>query len=290
MTSNSHTTTRSRVLRTVRNLTDRGKPNPTPSETTARGDARHGTGRPRNDQMPSRIEIAGEVRELLPPDLLEDAIYAPETNVITCIDCGAQIAPDSADAISLVVRTNIAGTEPVIQYAHRRCSPSRVRQPDVTLLLGDEATYLPLLRPGHPIAAGLLWEPRTQHPCPPGENAHTAHFHDLGFHTTAAGIMELDPPLLPDGWGLRSDGDNLSLESPIGSLQRFTGVALTAPPGWYQEAHRTRRCLLLTAIGLELDDPDPEHLNNLALQGRAVAATIHTQIKPSDHSEPMPAP
>jgi hypothetical protein len=230
--------------------------------------------------MPSKIEIAGEVRDLLPPDLLEDAIYVPETNDITCADCGAQITPGSDDAISLVVRTNIVGTQPVIQYVHRRCAPSGVRRPDVTLLLADETTYLPLLRPGHPMPASLLWEPRTQHVYPPGENAHTSHFRDLGFQTTTRGIMELDAPILPAGWVLRSDGEDLSLESPIGSLQQFTGVALTAPPGWYQEAHRTRHCLLLTAIGLGLDHPDPEHLDTLTLKGQAVAATIQTQIEP----------
>ncbi|MDQ6775647.1 MAG: hypothetical protein M3071_05365 [Actinomycetota bacterium] len=232
--------------------------------------------------MPSKIEIAGEVRDPLPPDLLDDAIYAPETNIITCADCGAQMTPDSNDAISLVVRTNIVGTAPVVQYVHRRCAPSGVRRPDVTLLLADETTYLPLLRPGHPIPAGLLWEPRTQHGYPPGENAHTSHFRDLGFHTTTSGIMELDAPVLPDGCVLRSDGDDLSLQSPIGSLQQFAGVALTAPPGWYHEAHRTQHCLLLTATGLELDHPDPEHLNTLTVKGHAVAATIQTQIEPND--------
>lgn len=175
------------------------------------------------------------------------------------------------------------GTEPVIQYVHRRCGPSSVRRPDVALLLGDETTYLPLLRPGHPVAAGLLWEPRTQHVDPPGENAHTSHYRDLGFHTTTTAIRELDPPILPAEWMLRSDGEDLSLESPIGSLQRFTGVTLTAPHAWYQEAHRTRHCLLLTAIGLGLDHPDPEHLNTLTAQGQAVAATIQTWIEPNDH-------
>jgi predicted ATPase len=53
-------------------------------------------------------------------------------------------------------------------------------------------------------------------------------------------------------------------QSPIGSLQRFAGVALTALPGWHEEAHRTCRCLLLTAIGLGLDHPDPEHPDTAA--------------------------
>jgi hypothetical protein len=54
----------------------------------------------------------------------------------------------------------------------------------------------------------------------------------------------------------------------------------TAPPGWYEEAARTHRCLLLTATGFGLDHPDPEHLNALTAQGQAVAATIEANIEP----------
>jgi hypothetical protein len=64
--------------------------------------------------------------------------------------------------------------------------------------------------------------------------------------------------------------------------RRRPAVALTAPPGWYQEARQTQHCILLTATGLGLDDPDPEHLNTLSLKGQAVAATIQTHIEPND--------
>jgi hypothetical protein len=284
MSIETRSTRRWELLRRVRDLTERGKLHPTPSDTRGRVDAQNRIGRVRPDRMPSRIEIAGEVRDVLPPGLLEDAIRVPESNAITCAACGRQITPDSDEAISLVARTNIVGTEPVVEYVHSRCAPSSVRQPDLTLLLESEITYLPLLRPGHPIPAGLLWEPRLQHAYPPGENAHTSHFRDLGFQTTKTGIMALDPAALPNGWVLRSNGDDLSLESPIGSLQQFTDVALSAPPGWYEEAHQTGRCLLLTATGLALDHPDPEHLNTLAAKGQAVAATIKTNIEPRDLS------
>jgi hypothetical protein len=284
MSSETRPTQRWDALRRVRDLTKRGKLHPTPGDTPARVDPQNGTRCARPSHMPSRIEIADEVRDQLPPDLLEDAIRAPESNMITCADCGRQITPGSEEAISVIARTNIVGTEPAVEYVHRRCAPSSVRQPDLTLIAGDDTTYLPLLRPGHPIPAGLLWEPRLQHPYPPGENAHTSHFRDLGFQTTTTGIMELEPATLPNGWVLRSNGDDLSLESPIGALQQFSDVALTAPPGWYEEAHRTDCCLLLTATGLALDHPDPEHLNTFSAQGQAVAATVETNIEPHDLS------
>lgn len=228
--------------------------------------------------MAGQLIISDEVREQVPSRVLERAIAMRNHTEILCAYCGGRVPPESRKPLTVVVRFGDDGRG-VVNYAHPQCSPSIIDRRTRPRPQRHDVSYIAYLRPHHPIAGILIWEPtQVDIDAGSGEAFVVTVAQKFGFRPSERGMGDTSGPFLDDGWLLRLSQRDAVLNSPHGVLNTFGDIKATAPPGWRQALRDSGRCLLIVGEALGLDRPSPERIDALLADGRALAAVVRTDV------------
>lgn len=249
--------------------------------------------------MGNKLQIADELRTLLPTAIVKHIIATRETTDVVCVMCGRQTPASSPETLNVIVSHDRATDTSIVQFAHQRCAPSGFT--NIRVAAGDnelDSACRTAVR-AHPTApAALFFEVWRRAMTDTGEDLELALYRELGLRPSAAGLTDPNPPettslrLVLHGTEaqveLTRQGANL--------MTRLIGSAPTpASPGavlhtfqladdpslrlWKRTLARASQCLLITGRALGLDHPSLERIDILLKEGEALAAVVTAIVK-----------
>lgn len=247
----------------------------------------------------NKLQIADELRDLLPSAIVKHIIATRETTDVVCGVCGQQTPASSTETLNVIVSHDGATGTPIVQFAHVRCAPSgftnlRLAPVDSEL----ESACRTAVRP-HPTApAVLVFEVWRRAMTDTGEDLELALYRQLGLSPSAAGLTDPNPPharslqLVLDGTEARVEltrqgahlinslvPANVAPASPGAALHNFQLTDDSTLRPWRDTLARTSRCLLITGRALGLDHPSIERIDILLKEAEALAAVVTATVK-----------
>jgi len=232
--------------------------------------------------MSDRVVVAPEVLARLPADQLSRVYDHREHSDLRCIECGGWIAPESEDAVAVVLFEDVGRQGRLINFAHATCRGSAVVRaplPPMPSPLGT--SWVPVMR-RHAIAATLLWEPQsTVRFYPDADDPVDPVAQGLrknGFRLASDRLEALIAPLAR-GWSMRLRGSDLLLARPDRERadDEFNNALEVLPAGWLDAARRSRRVLVVYGSDLGLDRPLIPRIDQALQSGGALAGLVQWQ-------------
>jgi hypothetical protein len=249
--------------------------------------------------MANKLQIADELRGLLPSAIVKHIIATRETTDVVCAICREQTPASSPETLNVIVSHDRPTGPPIVQFAHQRCAPSgytNVRTPPIDSELQSACRTAVRTHPTAP--AVLLFEVWRRAMTDTGEDLELSLYHDLGLRSSPAGLTDSDPPrttslrlilrqtearieLTRQGANLMSalTGSAITPASPGAVLHTFQLANNSALGLWKHTLARTPHCLLITGRTLGLDHPRLDRIDLLLKEGEALAAVIAAAIE-----------
>ena len=244
--------------------------------------------------MSNKLQIADELRGLLPTAIVKHIIATRETTDVVCAVCGRRTPVSSPETLNVIVSHDRATGTPIVQFAHQRCAPSGFTNIRISPADSELESACRIAVRAHPIApAVLFFEVWRRAMTDTGEDLELALYRQLGLSPSAAGLTDPNPPhahslkLALDGTEARIELTRQGAQlmnslipadaapaSPGAALHNFQ---LTANPTlrlWQRTLARASPCLLITGRALGLDHPSLERIDILLKEGEALAAVV----------------
>jgi hypothetical protein len=247
----------------------------------------------------NKLQIADELRDLLPSAIVKHIIATRETTDVVCGICGRQTSASSPATLNVIVSHDAATGTPIVQFAHPHCAPSGFTNLPLVPVDDELESACRTAVRAHPTApAVLLFEVWRRAMTDTGEDLELALYRQFGLSPSAAGLTDPNPPrahslrLVLDGTEARIEftrqGAHLmnslipttvAPASPGAALHTFQLSDDSTLRPWRDTLARTGRCLLITGRALGLDHPSIERVDILLKEADALAAVITATIK-----------